>query len=81
MFALIVAVAAAAFTAPTSTSGVTNFDWQVYVNGSPTSTYIENKTQQDMLDANPDCNTGSTICFRAWNLGHTVATSTYLKHS
>ena len=80
IFAVVLAISATAFTAPhQKASANITYDWQEYVGGSATSHFVTGKTKTQMQGDYQDCNGDNAICFRQWNLGHTVPNDVYLK--
>ena len=73
IIAIVIAIAAAAFTAPHKNTMDPVYDWRVYdASGNPTSTYLDNKTVAEVQSANQQCNGAVTICFERYDAARTA---------
>lgn len=71
--AIVLAVAASAFTAPSTSKLDPVYDWKVYdANGHATTMFLDNKTVAEVQSANPQCNGASLICFQRYDAARTA---------
>ena len=73
MLAVILAVAASAFGYAPAASDDTQYDWRVFENGQPTSTFLDNLTEEQVRSQNPECDGDDVTCFQAYDDSRTVA--------
>ena len=65
MLAVLLAFGASAFSYLPVAANSQTYDWQVYQNGVPTSTFLQDLTEQQVRQDNPECDGNQIVCFRA----------------